>query len=179
MAIDVAMLQRLGFPDMLLWLLTFAVVYGLLNQAQLPKSKASRGIISIVLAFIVMISAPVQMISVLSQMSSSLILVIVGILVLMVFFEVAGIKKISVTEWGKDKEGKDVPTKSEEITIFAAYSKVFLIAIIIIAALIFISAGGLAMLGFEKVNLSFENTGALFFIAIVVLAIVWLVSNPK
>ena len=41
-------LERLGFPDLLLWLLTFAVVYGVLSQAKVPKSAASRAIISIV-----------------------------------------------------------------------------------------------------------------------------------
>lgn len=176
---DVTMLQRLGFPDMLLWLLTFAVVYGLLKQAQVPKSNASRGIISMVLAFIVMISAPVQMISVLSQMSSSLILVIVGILVLMVFFEVAGIKKQVIKETGKDKAGNPTYEKAGEITIFAAYSKVFLIAFIIIALLIFIAAGGLGLLGVGNINLSFENSSSLFFIAIVVLAIIWLTYESK
>src|SRR3989338_6986589 len=51
-------LERLGFPDLLLWLLTFAIVYGVLSQIKMPKSAASRAIIGIVSGLFVFIFAP-------------------------------------------------------------------------------------------------------------------------
>src|SRR3990172_5660582 len=84
-------LERLGFADILLWLLTFAVVYGILSQVKVPATNAPRAIISIVAGFLVLLAVPTQLVDVLSNISSSLILVGLGILALVVFLEVAGV----------------------------------------------------------------------------------------
>ena len=86
-------LQNLGFPEILLWLLSFAIVYGVLHQVKLPQSNAARAIISIVIGFLVILSAPIEIISFLSKLSSALVMVVLGILILLVFLEIAGIGK--------------------------------------------------------------------------------------
>src|SRR3990167_6474385 len=83
-------LQNLGFGEILIWLLTFAVVYGILShvgEKGMPKSNASRAIISIVLAFLVLLAVPGALINVLSNLATSLVLVLVGLLVFIVILE--------------------------------------------------------------------------------------------
>ncbi|MCD6477175.1 MAG: hypothetical protein J7K26_03395 [Candidatus Aenigmarchaeota archaeon] len=179
MVFDLSVLENLGFPQILLWLLTFAVLYGVLSQAGkggIPKSKGARTIISMVIAFFVMISAPANFFIVLSEMSGGLIIFLIALLVFIVFLETAGIKskiKVPVT----DKEG-NVKIKTETVSIFEKHSTLFLIVFIIIALLIFVSSGGLSLLGVEF-NLNIQNNYTIIFLIVIMLAIVWLVANPE
>jgi len=50
-------LKAVGFQLVLLWLLTLAVVYGVLSHVEIPKSVSARGVISIVSAFMVLLAA--------------------------------------------------------------------------------------------------------------------------
>ena len=50
-------LKAAGFQLVLLWLLTLAIVYGVLSHIDLPKSITTRGVISIVASFMVLIAA--------------------------------------------------------------------------------------------------------------------------
>jgi len=102
-------LERLGFADVILWMISFATVYGLLSQfgGGMPKSKPARAIIGMVTAFFVLMTplAP-QLIAVLSKMSMNMVLLILGLLVFIVFIEMAGVKvgkyegKITKTDKG-------------------------------------------------------------------------------
>lgn len=178
MAIDLAILENLGFPQILLWLLTFAVLYGVLSQAKMPQNKGARTVIAMVIAFFVMISAPMNMINVMYQMSSSLILLLIALLIFIVFLETAGIKSaIDVPEF--DEKGKPTgKTKPKKISIFEKHSMLFLFAFIIIAVLIFISSGGLALLGWQF-NFNILNNYTVLLLIVVVMAIAWLVANPE
>ncbi|MEM5784435.1 MAG: hypothetical protein QXF15_01720 [Candidatus Aenigmatarchaeota archaeon] len=170
--VEITALERLGLPDMIIWLLTFSIVYGLLSHSEIPKSKAARAIISLVLAFFVMFSAPATMVTVLSKMGSALILTVLGILVFIVFLEAIGMRKrVVIIE--RDKEGKEIP-KPVEVNIFQYYSKYFLAIFVIIAIIIFLASGGFNLLGWN-INLNmFQQTGIFFIIAIII-AILWLV----
>ena len=115
-------LERLGFADILLWLLTFAIIYGVTSQVGegIPKSKAARAIIAIVVAFLVLLAVPTTLISILEKMSSGLVLVIIGIIAFIAFLEVAGIKvgkKIYVIN---PKTGKEELAK-EQAPCFEAH----------------------------------------------------------
>src|SRR3989344_9635675 len=92
MALDLTMLTNLGFPQILLWLLSFALIFGVLDQVKIPKDKPSRGIISIVVAFLVLFSVPTSLITTISSLSTNLILVILAVLTFIVFLEAAGVK---------------------------------------------------------------------------------------
>ncbi len=174
-------LERLGFPDVLLWLLTFAVVFGLLSQTNMPKSKASRGIISIGIATLVMLSAPASLILFLSQASSGLILIVVALLVVIAFVETAGVKatiKVPV----RDKEGRITNYKEERVSIFSAYGKIFAIAFIIVAVMIFLGSGGWGLLGFGDITLKgmgAESMLGIIFLAAVVIGVLWMIAESK
>ena len=152
-------LQNLGFPEILLWLLSFAIVYGVLHQVKLPQSNAARAIISIVIGFLVILSAPIEIISFLSKLSSALVMVVLGILILLVFLEIAGIGKGG--------------------TLIKKHEVYFAAALVIIAVLVFVGAGGLQLIGFPQIDISGQANVTIFFFIVIIVAIIWMVMEGK
>lgn len=173
----ITFLQGLGLPQILLWLLSFAVVNGVLTQAKTPASPFARGIISIVLAFLIILSAPASLIGTIAQISSSIVLVLVGILLLVVFLEAAGAKSKVVKVTGKDEKGKPI-TEIEELTIFQEHGKAFAAIFLIIVALIFVNSGGLGMLGLQGIQMTEQGTLTIAFFILILIAVWWMISNP-
>lgn len=167
-------LQRLGFADILLWLLTFAVMYGVLGQVNIPKSKEARAIISIVTGLLVLFAAPQTLVAFLAQMSTSFVLVAVGLLVLIVFLEAAGIKH-KIPHY--DAKGNPIPGKFEEFPFLSKHPYITGLAFIIIAILVFVGAGGLGLLGW-KLPYGFDITGVIFFVALII-AILWIIGTKE
>lgn len=172
-------LERLGFPDIMLWLLTFAVIFGILSQTKMPASKAARGIISISIAFLVMLTAPAELIVFLSQASSGLVLIVVAILLLISFIEAAGIKT-TITVPRQDKEGNIIEGKMQT-TIFKKYSTVFTIAFVIIAILIFLGSGGWELLGWDISirDMGSQSMTGIIFITAVIIGVLWMIVGSK
>ena len=163
------------FTYVLPWLLTFAIVYGItshIGEKGIPQSKAARTVIALVLAFIV---APAlsPWVSVFMGMIGSLVVIIAGLLVFIVFLEIMGIKSRRPVY---DEKGK--PTgKVQEVSIFESHGTAFAIIFIIIGILVFVSSGGLNALGW-KVPFDFAyNWPLIFFLIIVALAIWWMTSE--
>lgn len=174
MAISIpGLIGAFDFPYVLLWLLTFAVVYGLLEQVKMPASKPARAIISVVVGFLVLMSAPATLISILARMSSAFVLVIIGVLVVVAFLEVAQVRHIEAKKVKTEKgEGWQLlPPKR----IFEKHPYAFATFFIIIAVLIFIGSGGLKLLGWDLYLTSASLTGIGFLIA-VLLAILWMIG---
>ncbi len=165
-------LERLGFPDLLLWLLTFAVVYGVLSQAKVPKSAASRAIISIVSGMLVLMAAPASLISIISNMSTNLIVLILGLLTLIVFLEAAGVKvgKFTGVAPKNEKGEHELKKTGEPKKLFEKHSMEFAVVLIILAGLVFVGSGGLNLMGG---NISFGETNlvSIGFLVAVVLAV--------
>jgi hypothetical protein len=165
-------IQRLGFADMLIWLLTFAVVYGILNQTKiLPR--ASQALLSIGIAFLVLLAAPAGLLTFISNLSSNLVLVVLGILLLMVLFEAFGMKKtLAIPD--PDKPGSFM---KKDVFWLTEHSRAFQIAMVMIAAVVFVTAGGLPLLGIQlptNINL----TGSIFIIGMI-LAVLYLVMQKS
>jgi len=166
-------LERLGFADILLWLLTFAVLYGVLGQVKIPERKEARAIISIVVGLLVIFAAPAALTSFIAKMSTSFVLVALGLLVVLVFLEAAGVKhKVPIV----DKTGK--PTgKFEDMPFFSKHPYIIGLTFVIIAILIFVASGGMGVLGW-RMPYGFDITGTIFFVAMI-LAIVWMIGNRE
>lgn len=162
------LVQRLGFADILLWLLTFAVVYGVMRQAMPKMRKEAVAIIGMVVGFLVIMAVPTSLISFISKMSSYLILLAMGILVLVIFIETLGLHK---EEW-EVKEGK--PTNKKIKKTFLSHP-IAIVALLIIVVLIFVGAGGLNLLGL-KIPYNFDITGVIF-IAAIIGAILWMIQS--
>ena len=148
-------LKAIGFQLVLLWLLTLAVVYGILSHLELPKSITARGVISIVSAFMVLLAAAgSQAANFISNLITSSVLVAFGLMIAMIFLEITG-------------------TKSGGEHIFAKHPKFFGMALIILAILIFIGAGGLGLLNIPVFALSDPLIAIIFFLLIMV-ASIWI-----
>ncbi len=170
-------LNALGLPEILLWLLTFAIVYGILTQAKILHSNATRAIIAMISGFFVLMAVPSATIAVLEKMISNWILLIIGLVVLIVLLEVGGVKaKPKVLE--VDKEGKPKLFSAPE-NIFEAYGKVIAVILILFAVMIFVSAGGLELLGWKGVSFGGISGNALLFLLIVIGAIAWMIYESK
>lgn len=172
MAEVITFFEQLGLPEILLWLLTFAVVYGVLSQIEIPKSNATRAIIGMISGFFVLLAMPGQLITVLSKMASSLILVILGLLILIIFLEVAKVKHVRY-----EKTEKGV-AKVEE-SFYEKYGKAIALILIIIAALIFVSSGGLELLGISGINFGGISGSTILFLIIIIAAIAWMIQGSK
>lgn len=181
-AIPTGMEQLFGtqfFSFVLPWLLVFSIVYGVLShigETGMPKSKPARGIIGIVLAFIIAPSLS-SWVGTLMEMTGSFVIIIAGILVFVVLLEVLGVKEYKeVPVIGED--GKPTgKTKKIETSIFEAYGKWFAIVFIIIAVLVFIGSGAPEAMGWQISPIISYNYPLLFFLGVIVLIIWWMASE--
>ncbi|MBU3904580.1 MAG: hypothetical protein KJ906_00315 [Nanoarchaeota archaeon] len=154
-------LRAEGIPLLLLWVLTMAVVYGILSHIDMPKSKVVRGTISIVAAFMVLFAAAsgpaVQFVE--NIMVSGLVIAF-ALFIVMIFLEISGAKK-------------------DGAHIFAVHPKFFGIALIVLLILIFIGAGGLGLLNIPAITIGNPTIAILFFVAIMVVTIWILMKEGK
>lgn len=179
MAVDLLMqVERLGFGDILLWLLSFALVYGILNQVNMPKARPVRGIIAIVVAFFVLLSAPDMIIRTLTNLSTGLLVILLGILVIFTFLEIAGVKHLNPVK-GKFKgpEGKEYEGIAgyQPASMFTGHPKVWAAVLIMVAIVLFVGAGGLSLTGIA-LPAGIDPMGALV-IAMIALAVIWLIME--
>ncbi len=150
-------LQGMGFFAYVLpWLLTLAVVFGVLEHYDMPKSSSARGVIAIVAAFIVLpvgnLIAPF-----LEDLVTGLIAIGMGIIVAIIFVELLGYKV------------------SDAENIFMAHPKVFGAIMIALAVIVFVGAGGMDLLGIDVV-ITTELVTLLAFLIVISLG-VWFIAE--
>lgn len=152
-------LREAGFPLILLWLLTLAVVYGLLSHAKIPQSSSARAVISIVSAFMVLFATAATTATVFIQTAvTSGIVIVFALLMIMIFLEVTG-------------------TKIAGEHVFAKHPRFFAAALIIIVILIFAGAGGFKFL--PQISIPGMTGAILLFLGIMVLALWVLMKEEK
>jgi len=153
-------LRAIGFQLVLLWLLTLAVVYGVLSHLELPKSITARGVISIVSSFMVLLAAAgTQAADFISTLTTSSVMVAFGLIIAMIFLEITG-------------------TKADGEHIFAKHPRFFGMALIILAILIFVGAGGLQLLNIPMFALTDPLMAIIFFLLIMV-ASIWILVKES
>lgn len=154
------------FAFMLPFLLTFAVVYGLLEMGKIPKEKNPRVVISLASAFLVLPVAP-SLVGVLSTISSGLLIAVGGLLMLVVLFEMVGIKGTV------KKDQQDIP-----VSLFVAHNKIVLFVIGIALLLVLANAGVFSTLGIPVPELVF-NSPLIFFLIIMIALVAWTSSHKE
>ena len=153
-------LRAAGFMLVLLWLLTLAIVYGVLSHVGIPKSVTSRGVISIVASFMVLIAAAgTQTAMFISNLTTASIVVAFGLLIAMIFLEITG-------------------TKIGGEHIFAKHPRFFGAAILILLILIFVGLGGLGIVPLPAISISDPLLAIIFFL-IVMVASVWILVKES
>lgn len=166
------------FTYALPWLLTFAIVYGFLQHVEIPKSSSARAVISLVLAFFVMpVAAPI--VGFLQGIGTSLILVITGVLFFLVLLELTQTEKYPQERVeGIDPETREkvegLPPGAESKKLTEEHTREFGVIVFIILGVIFWGAGGFDALGVGNFVPAIDLT-TLFFLAVLSLAIIWMV----
>ncbi len=152
-------LRESGFPLILLWMLTLAIVYGILSHVKMPQSSSARAVISLVTSFMVLFAAAATMVTAFIQTAvTSFIVIVFALIILMIFLELSGAKK-------------------EGANIFAMHPKFFGVAMIIVVILIFLGAGGFRFL--PAISIPGTAGTILLFLGIMVLALWILMKEEK
>lgn len=148
-------LKATGFPLVLLWLLTLAVVYGVLSQISggVPKSVPARGVISIVVSFMVLFAAAAgPAVTFITNLVLASILIAFGLMIAVIFLELSGAK-----------------VGGEHI--FAKHPVFFGGVILIILVLVFIGAGAAGVIPIPYISVGEPVIAIGLFLLIMVLAI--------
>jgi hypothetical protein len=142
----------LGMSHVLLWVLTFAISFGILEVLKIfgDKGKKVNAIVGVVMASFVLLAAPAATISVISNMSNSFVGLAMGIIILMALLQIAGAK-----------------------TSYNSWTKYIAIILAVIAVVVFLGAGGMALIGVSSIP-SLAISPGMWIVAIVVIAVVWL-----
>ncbi|MEM5804508.1 MAG: hypothetical protein QXU82_01525 [Candidatus Aenigmatarchaeota archaeon] len=156
-------LREAGFALVLLWALTLALVYGLLQHVNIPKSVTARGVISITAAFLVLLAAAAgPAVAFLENLVTASIIIAFGLLLTVIFLEIAGVKV------GESK-----------ISIFASHPKFFGAIILVLFVVIFIGAGGLQVIGLPRIVITEAVATFVLLIAVMIGAIWVLMKESK
>ncbi|MFP4115716.1 MAG: hypothetical protein ACLFTQ_00715 [Candidatus Aenigmatarchaeota archaeon] len=168
------------FEYALPWLLTFAIVYGFLQHYKVPESKSARGVISIVLAFFVMpAAAPVM--SFLREVGAGLVVIVTGIIFFLVLLELTRTKKHPGVQEHPQTGEEIVPEGAkgaDRQSIVEAHPKTFGALVVIILVVILWGAGGFEIMGLGEI-IPMVSWPTLFFLAVLALAIWWMISESE
>jgi len=162
-----AFLTGLGLPEILLWVLTFAVVFGILTKLSIFKGKAPAALISIAVGFLVLLAVPAALITVIASMSTGMLAVGIGFLVLLALIEISNTKSIIKL---RTPEGE----KTEKVHPFQNHGTVMAILLIAITGAIFYLSGGWALIGFGALPAIGAGT---WLLVIVGAAVLWMLSG--
>jgi len=164
-----AFLTGLGLPEILLWVLTFAVIFGVLMKLKI-FSRAPSALISIVVGFLVLLAVPTALIAVIASMSSGMLIAGIAFLALLTLIEFSNTKAYVM---GKDAKGNEGPV---EVHPFTKHGTIMTIIVLAVAAVIFWVSGGAALIGFGALPTIGLGT---WLLVVVGLAVLWMLSEAK
>lgn len=152
--IDVGLefLTALGLPQILLWILTFAVVFEILTKSNMFK-RAPAAIIGMIIGFLVLLNVPSAVIGAISTMSTGLIILAIAAVVVMSVLQMLQVK---------DK--------------FDAHGKWVAVIALVLAAILFIFAGGPGLIGISTLPSISLGT---WFLIIIVIIVIWMIVESK
>ncbi len=166
-------LNQLGFFQFLLpFLLTMAIVYGLLRFS-LHKilDKSASGLVAIVVSFFVMNysgQVGIQIAMFFTQIFGSGVIVLTGLLVIIMFLAIVGINVTDVFGWKEQGE------KGSKTHIW-----VTLLLLAFIGFLVFLGAGGAAFLNIPTDVLLGQDTWAIIFVLIIIALAMWFLMGAE
>ena len=158
----ILLLRESGFPLVLLWLLTLAIVYGLLQHANIPKSVTARSVIAIAAAFLVLLAAAATpAVAFLENLVVASVLIAFGLIVTVIALEIAGVGL------------------SAEKSILKQHPRAIGGVIILLVALVFLGAGGLYFLNLPTIKISETIIAFVIFIGVMIGSVALMVKETK
>jgi hypothetical protein len=165
-------LTAMGLPEILLWVLTFAVAFGVLSKLKI-LSRAPAALISIVVGFLVLMAVPAALITVIASMSTGLVAVGIGLLVLLALIEISNSKTLH-------NFGTSDKPNYQAVHPFLKHGTAMAILMIIVAFVIFVASGGWALVGFGAIPILSGLGMGTWLLVIVGAAVLWMLSeSPK
>jgi hypothetical protein len=153
-----------GLPEILLWVLSFAVIYTFTTRIM---SKKPAALVSIALGFFVLMAAPAALITAIAGMSTGFLALTVGLIIVLAIFGAVG-PKAHIPDI---KDGKIVGTK--EVDWMKAHGTAVAVVLIALAGLIIWTYGGAQLIGIT----SLPAIGAVPAILVIVgAAVLWMLS---
>ena len=150
-----------GLPEILLWVLSFAVIYTFANRIMGKKPAA---LVSIALGFFVLMAAPAALITAIAGMSTGFLALSVGLIVVVAIISM--VRPVQVV--GKDKDGNPITADW-----LGAHSTAVAVVLIALAGLIIWTYGGAQLIGIT----SLPAIGAVPAILVIVgAAVLWMLS---
>jgi len=165
-----AYVAGLGLPQILLWVLTFAVVFEIVTKLKI-LGRAPAAIVSVITGLFVLMAVPVAVITAIATMSTGLIVATIGFLVVLALIEVG---QIGTPTKMKDKDGNEIGLG--RIHPFSEHTKIMTLVVLGVAALIFVVAGGPALIGLTALPAIGMGTWVLVVIGV---AVLWMISETK
>jgi hypothetical protein len=148
-------LKAQGFDLILVWLLSIAIIYGILAKIKMPESYSARGAISVAAGFLIMLaSVGTALPQIIEKMVSSMIVIGFVLLLVVIFLELMGIKSVDV---------------------LSKHAEIILLIIGGVAFLVFISSGAVSIFTF-RVILS-EATVAIILFLVLMSFVIWILAK--
>ena len=159
-------LTGLGLPEILLWVLTFAVVFGVITKLGI-FGRAPSTLISIAVGFLVLLAVPAALITVIASMSTGLLVVAIAFLAVLALIEFT--QAYPLHNFGTEKD-----PKWQNLHPFKKHGNIMAIIVLIIGVIIFFVSGGWALLGLGALPTIGLGTWLLI---IVGAAVLWMLSE--
>jgi hypothetical protein len=164
---SIAFLAGLGLPQVLLWVLSFAIVFAVLTKLGIFK-RAPAALISIVAGFFVLLAVPLTLITVIASMSTGLVALAIGVLVIIVLLEVAQAKHFDIDP------KTNMPDLKTAKPWLMGHSTIVAAALVITSAVIFWASGGAALIGIPALPAIGMETWLLIIVGI---AVLWMIQE--
>jgi hypothetical protein len=160
-----AWVAGLGLPQVLLWVLTFAVVFEVLVKTRI-FSRAPAALVSVITGLFVLMAVPNAVVQVIAGLSTGLVTLVTGLIALVALLEVAGAKHPVYSA-----DGKNVVDYAPYLT---GHKSVVAIVMLVLAGLIFAVSGGLGLIGITALPAIGMTTWVLIVIGV---AVLWMISE--
>lgn len=156
----------LGLPEILLWVLSFAIIYTAVTKLKIMDKKPGV-LVALALSFFVLMAAPAALITALAGMSTGFLALITGLIIVVSVF--AMVKPVQILKV-KDKDGNEVAQTVDWLTM---HSTAVAVVLLVLAGLIFWTYGGAQLIGIT----SLPVIGAVPWILVIIgAAVLWMLS---
>ncbi|MBN2202990.1 MAG: hypothetical protein JW700_02305 [Candidatus Aenigmarchaeota archaeon] len=161
-----ALTSGFGLPEILLWVLAFAVTYATMTTLKIIDKKAS-ALISMAIGFFVIMAAPAALITTIATMSTGLIVLIIGALV-----AISMTYAVGPVFADKDEKGNIKGTYN----ILQVHGTTIGLVIVGLTAVLFWFSGGAQLIGLT----SLPSIGTVPWILVIVgAAVLWMLKDSK